>query len=315
VRRRSFSLLGVVVAGTLAFCPVLGGAQSAPHPAVAVLNFSTQGLTSDWYGSFQPGVALSDLVTDRMVNDGRFSVVDRTHLNSTLGEHQLTASGEVDPQSAISAGKMVGARYLITGNILQFDQTGQSGASASSFLPSYVGAAAGGVSTHRVTIKVAVHVIDARTGQIVQGFSDEKTRSGTSWNASGVSGYTGASYSNEQFVNSDMGHLIDDEAGAIVSSLDPSRFSAPAAPALTGRIAAIDGRNVIINIGSNNGVQVGETFDIVKSKSIVDPSTHAMLHVDEHVGTMQIDSVSQNAAVGHVTAGSAAVRLTVTAQP
>ena len=314
--RRSLPFVSIGIAGALAFWPILGTAQqNASHPTVAVLNFSTQGLTSDWYGSFQPGVALSDLVTDRVVNNGRFNVVDRTHLNATLGEHQLAASGEVDPQTAITAGRMVGAHYLITGNILQFDQTGASGASAGSLLPGIVGAAAGGVSTHRVTIKVAVRVIDARTGQIVQSFSDEETRSGTSWSASGLSGYAGGSYSNEQFVNSDMGHLIDDEAGKIVASLDPSRFSAQTAPSLTGHIAAIDGRNVIIDLGSNNGVQVGQTFDIVKSKSIVDPTTHAVLHVDEHVGTLQIDSVSQNASVGHVTSGTAAIRLKVTSQP
>ena len=37
------------------------------------------------------------------------------------------------------------------------------------------------------------------------------------------------------------------------------------------------------------------------------------LHVDENVGTLQIDSVSANAAVGHVISGTAAVRLTGTA--
>lgn len=40
-------------------------------PTVAVLNFSTVGLTSDWYGNFQPGVALADLVTDSFVNGAR----------------------------------------------------------------------------------------------------------------------------------------------------------------------------------------------------------------------------------------------------
>lgn len=308
-------LLHGSIAVLLAYAPVVVAAQNAAHPAVAVLNFSTQGLTSDWYGSFQPGVALSDLLTDRLVNDGRFSVVDRTHLNSTLGEHQLAASGEVDPASAVTAGRMIGARYLITGNILQLDQTGQSGASAGSLLPGVFGAAAGGVSTHRVTIKVAVRVIDAKTGAIVQSFSDEETRSGTSWNAGGFSGYVAGSYSNEQFVNSDMGHLIDDEAAKIAASLDPSRFNAaPAAPALTGQIAAIDGHSVIINIGSNNGVVTGQIFDIVKIKSLVDPTTHQTLHVSENVGRLQIDSVSANAAVGHVISGSAAVRLTVTAE-
>jgi curli biogenesis system outer membrane secretion channel CsgG len=295
--------------------PVAGAAQPAPRPSVAVLDFSTHGLTSDWYGNFQPGIALSDLLTDRMVNDGRFNVVDRSHLSSTLGEHQLAASGEVDPATAVSAGKLVGAHYLITGNVLQLDQTGASGASAGSFLPGPFAAAAGGVSTHRVTIKVAVRVIDARTGQIVQSFSDEETRSGTSWNAGGFTGYTAGSYSNEQFVNSDMGHLIDDEAAKIASSIDPSRFSSgPAAPVLSGHIAAIDGRSVIINIGANAGVQIGQTFAIVKSKSLIDPTTHAALHVDENVGRLQIDSVSANAAVGHVISGTAAVRLTVTSE-
>ncbi len=309
--------LQIAIVAVLACSPVGAFAQqTAARPAVAVLDFSTKGLSSDWYGAFEPGVALSDLLTDRMVNDGRFNVLDRSHLSSTLGEHQLGASGEVDPATAITAGRMVGARYLITGNILQLDQTGQSGASAGSLLPGIFGAAAGGVSTHRVTIKVAVRIIDARTGQIVQSFSDEETRSGTSWSASGVAGYTGGSYSNEQFVNSDMGHLIDDEAGKIATSIDPSRFNAgPVAPALSGHIAAIDGRNIIINIGSNSGVQVGQTFDIVRVKSLIDPTTHQRLQVSENVGKLQIDSVNSTASVGHLVAGSAAVRLTVTLEP
>lgn len=306
------------IAAALAAAPLSVAAQqtAGARPSVAVLDFSTQGLTSDWWGAFQPGVALSDLLTDRMVNGGQFNVVDRSHLSATLGEHQLAASGEVDPRTAISAGRLVGAHYLITGNILQLDQTGASGASAGSYLPNWVGAAAGSVNTHRVTIKVAVRVIDARTGQIVQSFSDEASRSGTSWSGAGWGGGAAGSYNNQQFVNSDMGHLVDDEANKIASALDPSRFNAgPAAPSLSGHIAAIDGRNVIINIGSNNGVQVGQTFDIVRVKSLIDPTTHQTLHVTENVGKLQIDSVNANASVGHIVAGTAAVRLTVTAEP
>jgi curli biogenesis system outer membrane secretion channel CsgG len=280
------------------------------------LDFSTNGLTNNWWGAFQPGVALSDLLTDKMVNSGKFNVLDRTHLSSTLGEHQLAASGEVDPQTAISAGRMTGARYLVTGNILQLEQTGQSGANAGSYLPWPYSAAAGSVNTHRVTIKVAVRVIDARTGQIVQSFSDEETRSGTSWGAGGFSGGSWGSYSNEQFVNSDMGHLIDDEAGKLGNAIDPSRFnSGPAAPVLTGHIAAIQGGSVIINIGANAGVQVGMQFDIVKASSLVDPTTHQVLHVNQIIGKLQIDSVSSNASVGHVISGKAAVRVMVTSSP
>jgi curli biogenesis system outer membrane secretion channel CsgG len=313
-----YRFVHICIAALLAAVPLSAAAQQSggARPSVAVLDFSTGDLSSNWWGAFQPGVALSDLLTDRMVNGGQFNVVDRSHLNATLGEHQLTASGEVDPRTAISAGRLVGAHYLITGNILQLDQTGASGASAGSVLPGWVGAAAGSVNTHRVTIKVAVRVIDARTGQIVQSFADEASRSGTSWSGGGWGGGAAGSYNNQQFANSDMGHLIDDEAAKIASALDPSRFNAaPAGSSLTGHIAAIDGHNVIINIGSNNGVQVGETFDIVRVKSLVDPTTHQTLHVTENVGQLQIDSVNANASVGHIIAGNAAVRLTVVAQP
>ena len=92
--------------------------QGGSRPAIAVSNFSTQGLTSNWYGSFQPGIALSDLLTDRMVNDGRFNVLDRTHVNSTLGEHQLGGERRSRPtERPMTAGHMIGARYLVTGNI------------------------------------------------------------------------------------------------------------------------------------------------------------------------------------------------------
>ncbi|HZY96954.1 MAG TPA: CsgG/HfaB family protein [Candidatus Cybelea sp.] len=306
------------LAAAFAWSPIVGLAQqtAGARTSVAVLDFSTAGLTSNWWGAVQPGVALSDLLTDKMVNGGHFNVLDRTHLSSTLGEHQLAASGEVDPQTAISAGRMTGARYLITGNILQLDQTGASTANAGSFLPWPASAAAGSVNTHRVTIKVAVRVIDARTGQIVQSFSDEETRSGTSWGAGGFGGGAWGSYSNEQFVNSDMGHLIDDEAGKISATIDPSRFnSGPMAPVLTGHIAAIQGGSVIINIGANVGVQVGQQFDIVKASSLIDPTTHQVLHVNQTIGRLQIDSVSSNAAVGHVISGKAAVRVTVTSSP
>src|SRR5579862_5839147 len=140
--------------------PAPSAAYSGPRVKIAVLNFSTRGLTSSWWGQFEPGVALSDLVTDELVNSNRFNVLDRTHIDATLSEHQLAASGEVDPQSAISAGHLLGARYLIVGNILQLDQTGQSGAALGSVLPGILGAAAGALSTHRVTIKVSVHVVD-----------------------------------------------------------------------------------------------------------------------------------------------------------
>ena len=296
---------------------VFGAPQpaNAAGPRVAVLDFGTAGLTGSSYGNFQPGVALSDLLTDQIVNSGKFDVMDRKSLDSTLSEHKLNASGEVDPTTAISAGRLIGARYLISGNVIELDQTGQSGAGAGGLIGGVAGGILGGVKTNRTTIKVAVKVVDAQTGRIVQSFSDEKTESATSISGSGFSGYTAGGYSNQQFVNSSMGHLINDEAILIAQHLDPSKFiSGPAPPSLTGRVIDVDGANIIINIGASKGVTVGAFFDVVKVKQIKDPDSGRMLTANETVGKIQIMSVSGDTAVGRVVTGHIVAGLSVVSE-
>ncbi len=302
--RRTFITLSLAAAfGAAAVFAGPSPAQAA-GPKVAVLNFSTQGLTSNWWGNFEPGVALSDLVTDQLVNTNKFDVLDRKNLDSTLQEHKLSASGEIDPTTAISAGRLVGARYLISGNILQLAHTGSSGAGAGGLIGGVAGGILGGVRSDRVTLKVAVRVVDAVSGRIVQSYSAEKTESATSISGAGFSGYTAGGYSNSSFISSSMGHLINDEAIDIVQHLDPARFtSGPAPPTLTGRVIDVDGGNVILNIGSNKGVQVGAFFNVVKVKQIKDPDSGRMLTANETIGKIQIMSVSGDTCVGRIVSG------------
>jgi len=155
-----------------------------------------------------------------------------------------------------------------------------------------------------VTLKVAVRVVDAQTGRIVQSYSSEKTESATSISGGGFSGYTAGGYSNSSFISSSMGHLINDEAIDIVQHLDPSRFtSGPAPPSLTGRVIDVDGPNVILNIGATKGVQVGAYFDVVKVKQIKDPDSGRMLTANETIGKIQIMSVNADTAVGRIVSG------------
>ena len=250
----------------------------AAGPTVAVLDFDTKGLTSNWWGSFEPGVAISDLVTNQLVNTGKFNVVDRTHLNNTLQEHQLSAGGEVSPATLVQSGQLIGAKYLIVGNVLQFAQTGQSGANVGGLIGGIAGGVIGGVRTNRVTLQVAVRVIDATTGQILQTISDEQTKSGTSWGTGGFSGSVGGSYSNQQFVSSTMGQLINAVAIDISNKLDPSKFTAgPTGPSLAGKVIAVDGKSLIINLGSSKGVAVGMYFDVMMVREIRDPDSGKIL--------------------------------------
>ena len=66
-------------------------------------------------------------ITDQLANSGKFNVLDRKNLDNVLSEHHLSESGEVSPASAVQSGRLVGAKYLITGNILQFAVSSASG--------------------------------------------------------------------------------------------------------------------------------------------------------------------------------------------
>jgi curli biogenesis system outer membrane secretion channel CsgG len=292
-----------LVAFLATFAP--GAARAdAKQPSVAVLNFTTEGLTGDWWGEFEPGVAISDLVTDQLVNAGTFSVVDRKNLDSVLQEHKLSESGEVSPASIVQSGRLIGARYIITGNVLQFDQTGQSGAAVGGLIGGFAGAAIGGIKRNRVTLKVAVRVIDVQSGQILESFAGEKTESGTSWGAGGFGGGVAGGYENSSFISSTMGHLINDEAADIASHIDPAKLTgAPAGPALAGRIIEIDGSDIILNIGSSKGVEVGQYFDVLKERHIKDPDSGQVLTSTSTVAKIQIVSVSDQTAVGRKISG------------
>lgn len=51
-----------------------------------------------------------------------FTVIDRTHLQSILKEHELSQTGLIDPQTARELGKITGVEALITGTITPFGE-------------------------------------------------------------------------------------------------------------------------------------------------------------------------------------------------
>jgi hypothetical protein len=62
-------------------------------------------------------VFIMDEIEFQFVDSGNFTVVDRKTLDQIRTEQNFQASGEVDDNSAISIGKMLGANIVITGGI------------------------------------------------------------------------------------------------------------------------------------------------------------------------------------------------------
>jgi len=119
----------IVSLGTAALLwPAVGGpggrAQAQDtRPGIAVFPFDnggSYGQDKDNFDALQKGIAglmISDLAANAAVR-----VVERDELQKLLDEQNLGAAGagRVDPQTAAKIGKLVGARYVVTGVFIDF---------------------------------------------------------------------------------------------------------------------------------------------------------------------------------------------------
>ena len=70
---------------------------------------------------FEGEYALEEL-TIQLVNARKFRVVDRHNLDVIRAEQRFQLSGEVDDETAVSIGHLIGAAYVITGGISPWGQ-------------------------------------------------------------------------------------------------------------------------------------------------------------------------------------------------
>jgi hypothetical protein len=121
-------------------------AQSDTRPGVAILPFtvSIAGPGGEDYKSLGLGVAA--LLSTDLVNSANVRVVDREQLNALLREQDLSSTGRISAETAVRLGKLVGARYMLVGDVTSIDMDPKTR------MPR--------------NISVAIRTIDSETGEL-----------------------------------------------------------------------------------------------------------------------------------------------------
>jgi TolB-like protein len=117
---RSRSLLALL---TLAVAlPVMAQQRAGDtRPGIAVFPFvngGSYGQDKENFDALEVGIA-GMLISELSANPAA-RVVERETLQRLLDEQNLGASGRADPQTAARIGKLVGARYVVMGNFIDF---------------------------------------------------------------------------------------------------------------------------------------------------------------------------------------------------
>jgi len=307
-----------LVAGIVLFITLSASSQAqAPHKKrVAVMNFdyaTVQTSVQAVFGTNKDiGAGITDLLVDKLVQDGVFSVIERKELDKILKEQNFSNSDRADASSAAKIARILGVDGMIIGSITQFGRDDKSTAVGGGALGHVTGRfGVGGVkkTEANAVVQITARIIDTSTAEILASASGlgESTRKGTGLLGAGGSAYgpeagLGIDMKSSNFANTIIGEAVGKAVQDLGSKLEASASRLPTVVVqVSGTVAdASPDGTLIINVGSKAGLKVGDKLDVKRAtRTITDPATGKVLRkVEDTVGQMVITEVDEGSAVG-----------------
>lgn len=299
MRRLMMTLVAVLLFASLSL------AQAKKR--VAVLNFdygTVQTAVESIFGTNQDvGKGVSDMLVNQLVNSGSYIVVERSAIDKVLAEQNFSNSYRADPATAAKIGRLLGVNDIIVGSITQFgrdDQTRTIGGGALGGLTGRFGI--GGIQRRKAkaVVGLSARIVDVDTGQIlaVAEGKGESTRSGESLLGGGGGGGSaaGGTYNmgSSNFANTILGEAVHQAVNGLASNLEQDAGKLPTVQrAIMGYVADASGNPLILNVGSNAGVRVGDELGVYrKVRDVKDPVTGKVIKtIEDKIGEVKVTEV------------------------
>ena len=286
-----------------------------PKKRVAVLDFDYATVRSSvaaiWGTDRDVGKGVADLLVEKLVQGGVYTVVERKAIDKVLAEQNFSVSDRVDPTTAAKIGRILGVDAIIIGSITQFgrDDKATTLGGLGSIGRRY---GLGGVQRReaKAVVEVTARMISTDTAEIlaVGHGQGESTRSGTSLlGAGGSSGGAGAGaydMTSKNFAATLIGEAVHKAVGQLSQELEAGASKLPARVVqVNGLIADVSGNTVILNVGSRAGVKVGDRLQVRrKVREVRDPATGKVIRaLEDTIGQVVITEVDEVSAVGTYT--------------
>ena len=150
------------------------GLEAQQKKRVAVMNFdyaTVESAVQSIFGTNQDiGKGIADMLVNRLVNGGVYSVIERKQLDKILAEQNFSNSDRADPATAAKIGHILGLDAIIVGSITQFGRDDKSTNIGGGALGNVTGRfGVGGVHKSQATavVQVTGRMIDTNTAEIL----------------------------------------------------------------------------------------------------------------------------------------------------
>ncbi len=260
------------------------------------------------------GKGISDLLVKYLVQDGTYSVIDRKAMDKILAEQNFSNSDRANPNSAAKMGKLLGVDAIIVGSITQFGNDNKN-TKVGGGGGGWGGLGVGGIghSKSKAVVAVDARIINIDTAEImgVAEGKGESSRESTSLLGGGSNwhGFGGGAVDlgSSDFQNTIIGEATTAAVKQMSAEVVADNTKLEARTIIVdGLVAAVDGGQIVLNVGSKAGLKVGDQMSVERvTKEIKDPTTGQVIRrLSTPVGTIKLTDVDAISAIGSPVSGS-----------
>jgi hypothetical protein len=246
--------------------------------SIAILELNASGV------SVQPEELrrLNDRLTNAIILTRKFKVVERERLLDMIREFALSKYEFTDPKSAVRAGKMTGADFLVFGSVN--DMAAGVVTKKNPYL-------SGVDQSVRYRLVGSVRVVDSRTGEIVAAWEERAEGGGEAPSERNTLGEGGFDVVQKAFAERIAVHLAD--------AVYPPK------------VVQVNGDQIVLNRGTDGSFAVGDRIDVYRVGNVIkDADTGDTLGTNDfRIGTAVVKEVQPRMTVAVMEAGSDQVKI------
>lgn len=276
----------LVVAFGLVTALASPAALGAAKPRVAVIEFKDKTQHYSWY---RAGEAAQDMLVTELVKSGKYRVIEREQLQAIMQEKNLSLSGEIDPKTAVKAGKLLGVEYIVTGALTELGVANRGASVPGGILGRFQPSVR--VGSQKMDASIDARMINTTTGEIVWADTAKEETSDASVYVAGA----GGGVDDKRKLDRVLRPVVVKLAASMAKADAPTSGLGGAGDAsgVAGKIAKVEGGSVFLNVGAEAGIKEGQEFDVYRVGNVIkDPDTGEVLGSDEtKVGKVRISKV------------------------
>jgi len=293
-----FGILLSIFFSTTIFIPSTAAAQEAAgglRYSITVAKFENR---AGWSGQWDLGDAWDTVLTDLLVQSGKFIVLGETDMRyAAMDEQDFAASGRTaGGAKAPATGQMTPAQLLVKGAITHVQGNTESAGGGIRIQGFTIGGGGG-----KGEVNATIYIVDSTTGQVLASTNVVGTSKQSALGLGYSTGNWGAAFGGNK--NDNVGLAVQDACAAAVTFLVEQLPGFP----WTGTVVLVKGDQVYINRGAREGVTVGQNFVVGSVEVLRDPDTGEVLDesMTETAG-LKVNQVKEKVSIASVTWGKAA---------